>query len=126
MLRAFAALLVTVAAAPAPGAVRSGVDAAGRLVWCEGRAAPRLHEEAGNVSVTRLRTERAAREEAVRGCLAAIRGLRVGEGSVGDRLDRAPRQARDVEATVRSSRPVDAPRLLADGGVALRLSIPVD
>jgi hypothetical protein len=117
-----ALLLASVVASGPIGVASSGASS---TIRCDGRAAPRLHEETANVSVTRLRTERAAREDAVRACLAAIRGLRIGGGTVGERLARDPQLSREVERVVRSTRP-DAPRLFADGGVALRLAVRLD
>ncbi len=109
----------------APARVASQAPASGARVRCEGKAAPRLHEETANVTVTRVRTERAAREDAVRACLAAVRALPLAEGTVGDRIARDPQLAREVEKIVRAVRP-DAPRLFSDGGVALRLAVPLD
>ncbi len=135
MTPALPALLVALLGAPDPaqGRASDGASSAGSAratvpgarVRCDGRAAPRLHEETANVSVTRVRTERAAREDAVRACLAAVRALPLAEGTVGDRLARDPQLERQVEDVVRAVRP-NALRLFSDGGVALRLSVPLD
>lgn len=118
---ALPALLAVLFAAPA--AVRS---ANAPVLRCEGRAAPRLHEESSQVSVTRLRTERAARENAVRSCMAALRAMPLGDRTVGDRLAGDPVLAREIEAVVRATRPADGPRFFSDGGAALVLAVPLD
>lgn len=120
------------AAAPPPaasplGGPRGVVDWQRRVVLCSGVAAPTLAEEAENVAVTRLRTERAALAAAVAACMSALRTLTVAPGVVaGELLDGDAALVRALEKAVRHAPVADAPRLFADGGAAVQLALPLD
>lgn len=120
-----AALIVAAHALAEPRA--GGVDWLRREVTCSGVGAPRLREEVENVAVTRAGTERAARADARRACLEALRGVVIRRGeTVGARLDRDPGAASAIERLVRSAPPRAPPRFFADGGVEVDLAVPLD
>ena len=122
-MRALLALAWTALAIGQP----SSVDWERRVVRCGGAGAPTLREAAGAVPVTRVGAESAARREAHRACLAALRGVAIETGStVGQALDRDPRLAAALESALKRVRKASEPRFFSDGGVELRLEIPLD
>ena len=98
-----------------------------RVVRCGGTGAPSLREAAGVVAVTRAGTERAARREALRSCMAALGSVLVEtDWTVAQALAADTRLAASIEAVVKRVRSASEPRLFSDGGVALWLEVPLD
>ena len=122
-MRALLALVWTALAVGQP----SSVDWERRVVRCGGTGAPSLREETGAVQVTRVGAEAAARREAHRACLAALRAVPLETGrTVGQALDGDPRLAVSVDSVLKRARRSSEPRFFSDGGVELRLEIPLD
>lgn len=105
----------------------SSVDWERRVVRCGATGAPTLREASDVVSVTRVGAEGAARREALRSCMAALRGVSIATGrTVAQALDADARLASAVEAAVRRARSATEPRFFSDGGVQLRVEVPLD
>jgi hypothetical protein len=103
------------------------VDWERRVVRCRGTGAPGLREAAGVVSVTRVGTEDAARRRASRSCLAALMGLSVETGrTAAQALAGDPGLTSSLEEAVRRARSAGERRFFSDGGVELRLEVPLD
>jgi hypothetical protein len=131
-MRALIALVVSLAMTQGVGAGGNpdqewAVDWERRAVRCGGTGAPGLREAAGPVSVTRVGTERAANREALRNCMAALRRLSIETGrTVAQALDGDPGLTSSLEEVVKRVRSASEPRFFTDGGVALRLEVPLD
>jgi hypothetical protein len=123
-----AALAVACLASPLGAAAgEARLDAHRRRLTCSGVGAPRLRESVGNPTVARAAAERAARRDARRACLAAVAALPLaGGGTAGERMQRDPALAREVEGVARKAKVAGVPRYFADGGVALELALPLD
>ncbi len=120
-------LLFALGAAATPPAGDASIDWNRRVVRCTGVGAPSLREETENIAVTRIRTERAARREAVHGCLRALRAVPFpGRGDVGAALDADRALAAKVLGAVRRFRVPGGARYHADGGVRLDAEVPLD
>lgn len=120
------ALLALAASALALGQP-SSVDWERRVVRCGGAGAPDLREAAGLVAVARDGAVRAARREALRGCLAALRAIPIEAGTTAAQvLDRDARVASAVEGVARRFRSAGERRFFSDGGAELRVEIPLD
>lgn len=120
--------LASIALVPSLALARPGsVDWERRVVLCGGTGPPNLREAAGLVAVTRAGTERAAKREALRDCLAALRGISIGTGrTVGQALSGDAGLTRSVEAVVKRFRSAGELRFFSDGGVELRVEVPLD
>lgn len=100
------------------------VDWSGKTVTATGSGAPNL--KAANVAVARLGAERAAKLDAFRNILEAVRGVRVtGSESVGQRLDAAPDTKAKVEGALRNFKVLDT-KYYSDGGVDVIVQVPLD
>jgi hypothetical protein len=105
----------------------SSVDWERRVVRCGGTGAPNLREAAGTVAVTRAGTERAARRAALRDCMAALGGLSIETGrTVAQVLAGDAGLASSVKDAVKRVRSAVEPRFFSDGGVELRVEVPLD
>ncbi|MBI5067461.1 MAG: hypothetical protein HZB56_04420 [Deltaproteobacteria bacterium] len=117
------ALAVPLAARGEPAAV----DWQKRVVRCTGTGAPNLRDAQNNVAVARIGAERAARLDALRNCLEAVRGVRVsGEQTVGGALSADPGLRAQVEGVVKGFQLVGKPRYFSDGGVEMDVEVPLD
>ena len=117
---ALAALPPAVAAAP------GGVDWQRRVVRCTGSGAANLKDAAGNPAVARIGAEKAARLDALRNCLEAMRGVAITAGqTVGAAMAADPGVRASVEGTVRGFREV-ARRYFSDGGVEIDVEVGLD
>jgi hypothetical protein len=121
-------ILASSALAPALAlAQEGGVDWERRVVRCEGSGAPTLSEAAGAVSVTRVGMQRAAMREALHDCMATLRGVSIQTGrTVAAALAGDPALASSVEEAVKRFRSGGDYRFFSDGGVKLRVEVPLD
>jgi len=121
------ALAVALAFAPVARAQDAKVDWERRVVRCTGSGAANLKDADGNPAVARIGAEKAARLDALRGCLAALRGVQVEAGrTVGDVLDSDARLSGEVQGLVRGFRTVGKPRYFSDGGVEVDVEVPLE
>src|SRR6266511_5622688 len=89
---AFAAAL----ACAVPVAVRaeSGVDWQRKVVKCAGNGAANLRDAAGNPGVARIGAEKAAKLDALRNCMEALKGVQLQSGqTVGGALKTEDRKS---------------------------------
>lgn len=120
LVLAIAALPLSVPAEPA------AVDWQKRVVRCTGAGAANLKDAAGNPAVARIGAEKAAKLDALRSCLEAMKGVAVTGGqTVGGAMSADPGVRGAVEGTVRGFREV-ARRYYSDGGVELDVEVPLD
>jgi hypothetical protein len=105
----------------------SSVDWERRVIRCGGAGAPSLREAADLVAVTRVGAERAAKRETLRSCMAALRGVAVETGRTAAQvLDADSGVAAAVESAVKRARSGSERRFFSDGGVELRVEVPLD
>jgi len=124
-MRSLAALLALapVLALAGPGTV----DWERKVVRCTGSGAPSLKDAQGSVAVARIGAERAARLDALRNCMEALKGVRISAGStVGEALGADASLKARVEGMVRGFKVVDKPRYFSDGGVEMDVEVPLD
>jgi hypothetical protein len=120
---AFAAAL----AAPAAGRAESGVDWQRRVVKCTGSGAANLRDASGNPAVARIGAEKAAKLDALRNCMEALRGVQLQSGqTVGGALQSDAALTGRVEGLVRGFKVVGAPRYFSDGGVEMDVEVPLE
>jgi hypothetical protein len=92
-------------------------------VTATGSGAPSL--KAANVAVARLGAERAAKMDAFRNILEAVKGVRLSSGqSVSAMMDTSPQLKSRVEGVLRSFKVVDT-RYYSDGGVDVVVQAPL-
>lgn len=126
-MRTLLALLLALAPAMAVRAEPSTVDWQKKVVRCTGTGAPNLRDAQNNVAVARIGAERAARLDALRNCLEAVRGVRIsGEQTVGGALGADPGLRSQVEGVVKGFQVVGKPRYFSDGGVEMDVEVPLD
>ena len=125
-MRALAALCLAalaLSARAAPGAV----DWQRRVVKCTGTGAPNVKAAGGNVAVARIGAEKAAKLDALRNCLEAVKGVAVRSGeTVGGAVAQNPSLQASLEGVVKGFRQVGAPRYFSDGGVEIDVEVPLD
>ncbi len=103
------------------------VDWERRVVRCTGSGAAKLKDADGNPAVARIGAEKAARIDALRNCLAALRGVQIESGrSVGSALESDAALSGKVQGLVRGFRTVGKPRYFSDGGVEIDIEVPLD
>ncbi|HEY6105584.1 MAG TPA: hypothetical protein VIV59_06360 [Anaeromyxobacteraceae bacterium] len=125
-MRALAALCLAVLA-PAARAEPGAVDWQRRVVKCTGTGAPNVKAAGGNVAVARIGAEKAARLDALRNCMEAVKGVTVRSGeTVGGAVAADPGLKASVEGAVQGFRQVGAPRYFSDGGVEIDVEVPLD
>ncbi len=125
---AFALVVATplsLAAQPVSQKVGHGeINWSDKTVTATGSGAPNL--KAANVAVARLGAERAAKMDAFRNILEAVRGVRIsGEQSAGAAIDASPELKSKIEGIVRGFKVIDT-RYYSDGGVDVVLQGPID
>jgi hypothetical protein len=102
------------------------VDWQKNVVRCTGLAAANLRDANGNAAVARIGAERAARLDALRNCLEALKGAQLDAGrTVGGALGSDKALAAKVEGLVRGFRVVGKPRYYSDGGVEIDVEVPL-
>lgn len=123
---ALAAAAACVALA-APARAESGVDWQRKVVKCTGSGAANLRDASGNPAVARIGAERAAKLDALRNCLEAVKGVQLDSGhTVGNALASDQALAGRVQGIVRGFKVVGAPRYFSDGGVEMDVEVPLD
>ncbi len=103
------------------------VDWERKVVKCSGSGAANLKDADGNPAVARIGAEKAAKLDAVRNCLATLRGVQLESGrSVGSALESDAGLSGRVQGLVRGFRTVGKPRYYSDGGVELDVEVPLE
>ena len=126
-MRALAALCLAAAFAPAARAESGAVDWQRRVVKCTGTGAPNLRAAGGNVAVARIGAEKAAKLDALRNCMEAVKGVTVKNGeTVGGAVAKSPALQASLEGVVKGFRQVGPPRYFSDGGVEIDVEVPLD
>lgn len=123
--------LMAVALALAPVSLAlaepGSVDWQRKVVRCSGSGAPNLRDAQGNVAVARIGAERAAKLDAIRNCLEAVKGVRIsGAATVGGAMAGDPALRSRVEGVVKGFKVVDKPRYFSDGGVEMDVEVPLE
>jgi hypothetical protein len=120
LVLALAALPLSVSAEP------GSVDWQKRVVKCTGAGVPNVKDGGGNVAALRINAERAAKLDALRNCLEAMKGVAISGGqTVGGAMAADPGVKGSVEGTVRGFREV-AKRYFSDGGVEVDVEVPLE
>jgi hypothetical protein len=121
------ALAHALLAAPTARADDGKVDWERKVVRCTGSGAANLKDADGNPAVARIGAERAAKLDALRSCLATLRGVQLESGkTVGSALESDSALAGRVQGLVRGFRTVGKPRYFSDGGVELDVEVPLE
>jgi len=103
------------------------VDWEHKVVRCTGSGAANLKDADGNPAVARIGAEKAARLDAVRNCLATLRGVQLESGrSVGSALESDAALSGRVQGILRGFRTVGKPRYFSDGGVEIDVEVPLE
>jgi hypothetical protein len=120
--------LVAVLALPVAGIADAGaVDWGKKVVKCTGSGAGNLRDADGNVAVARIGAEKAAKLDALRNCMEALKGVQLETGkSVGSALEGDRALTGRVEGVVRGFRVVGKPRYFSDGGVEMDVEVPLE
>src|SRR6266511_106627 len=101
------------AAAPAAARAESG--------------AANLRDAAGNPAVALIGAEKAAKLDALRNCMEALKGVQLQSGqTVGGALKTDQALTGRVEGLVRGFKVVGSPRYFSDGGVELDVEVPLE
>jgi len=126
-MRTLAALALALAL-PGPAHAEVGsVDWQRRVVKCTGTGAPNLQASGGNVASARIGAERAAKLDALRNCMEALKGVEVSTGrTAGAAMAGNPRLESELQGVVKGFRVVGAPRYFSDGGVEMDVEVPLD
>jgi hypothetical protein len=123
------ALAVASACAALPVAARaeSGVDWQRKVVKCTGSGAANLRDAGGNPAVARIGAEKAAKLDALRNCLEAVKGVRIDAGqTVGNAMASDQALSGTVQGLVKGFKVVGAPRYFSDGGVEMDVEVPLE
>jgi hypothetical protein len=119
--------LAVCAALPAAARAESAVDWQRKVVKCTGSGAANLRDAGGNPAVARIGAEKAAKLDALRNCLEALKGVQLDSGqTVGNALASDQALSGKVQGLVRGFKVVGAPRYFSDGGVELDVEVPLD
>jgi hypothetical protein len=117
------ALTIPVAALAESGSI----DWQRKVVKCTGTGAPNLRDSAENVAVARIGAERAAKLDALRNCMEALKGVAIKSGeTVGGALSGDSGLKSKVEGVVRGFKVIGAPRYYSDGGVEMDVEVPLE
>lgn len=130
MLALAGLLILPAAVAVAQDAAVSQTVGHGQINWtaktitATGSGAPNL--KAANVAVARLGAERAAKMDALRNILEAVKGVRISGGqSAGAAMDTSPEVKSKVEGLVQNFKVLDT-KYYSDGGVDVIVQVPLD
>lgn len=103
------------------------VDWGRKVVTCKGSGAANLKDADGNPAVARIGAEKAAKLDALRNCLAALRGVQLDSGrTVGNALEGDTELRGRVEGLVRGFRVLGKPRYYSDGGAEMDVEVPLE
>jgi len=127
-MRITLAVVAALAALPAGARADAGaVDWQRNVVKCTGAGAANLRDAAGNPAVARLGAEKVAKLDALRNCMATLKGVQLQSGqTVGGTLQSDAALSGKVEGLVRGFRVVGKPRYFSDGGVELDVEVPLE
>ncbi len=122
------ALGLAAALAALPLAARAGaVDWQRKVVKCTGSGAANLRDASGNPAVARVGAEKAAKLDALRNCLEAVKGVQLQTGqTVGGAIASDKALSGKVEGLVRGFKVVGKPRYFSDGGVEMDVEVPLE
>lgn len=121
-------LMLAVAAALTPALARADgesctTDWQRQVIKCKGSGAPNL--DAPTIAVARLGAERAAKADALRNLLEAVRGVKVdGTASGADLLKKDPSLTTKVNGALKNFKVTDT-RYFSDGGVEVDVEVPM-
>jgi hypothetical protein len=120
--------LALAALLPAAARAESGaVDWQKKVVTCTGSGAGNLRDAGGNVAVARIGAERAAKLDALRNCMEALKGVQLQSGqTVGGALEGDAALTGKVQGLVKGFRVVGKPRYFSDGGVEMDVEVPLE
>jgi hypothetical protein len=127
-MRIALALAAAVAALPLAARAEAGaVDWQRKVVKCTGSGAANLRDAGGNPAVARVGAEKAAKLDALRNCMEALKGVQLQSGqTVGGALKSDAALTGKVEGLVRGFKVVGKPRYFSDGGVEMDVEVPLD
>lgn len=121
------AAAATLAALPDQARAESGVDWQRKVVKCTGSGAANLRDAGGNPAVARIGAEKAAKLDALRNCLEAVKGVQLDSGhTVGNALASDQALSGRVQGIVKGFKVVGAPRYFSDGGVEMDVEVPLE
>ncbi len=124
------ALGLAAAVATLPLAARAdagAVDWQRKVVKCTGSGAANLRDAGGNPAVARVGAEKAAKLDALRNCLEALKGVQLQSGqTVGGAMASDATLSGKVEGLVRGFKVVGKPRYFSDGGVEMDVEVPLE
>lgn len=121
------AAAASLAALPAQTRAESGVDWQRKVVKCTGSGAANLRDASGNPAVARIGAEKAAKLDALRNCLEAVKGVQLDSGhTVGNALASDQALSGRVQGLVKGFKVVGAPRYFSDGGVEMDVEVPLE
>jgi hypothetical protein len=119
--------LIVCAALPVAARAESGVDWQRKVVKCTGSGAANLRDAGGNPAVARIGAEKAAKLDALRNCLEALKGVQLDSGqTVGNALASDQALSGKVQGLVKGFKVVGAPRYFSDGGVEMDVEVPLE
>ncbi len=114
-------------ALPVAARAESGVDWQRKVVRCTGSGAANLRDAGGNPAVARIGAEKAAKLDALRNCMEALKGVQLESGkTVGGALASDQTLTGQVQGLVKGFKVVGAPRYFSDGGVEMDVEVPLD
>jgi hypothetical protein len=114
-------------ALPAGARAESGVDWQRKVVKCTGSGAANLRDAGGNPAVARIGAEKAAKLDALRNCMEALKGVQLESGkTVGGALASDQTLTGQVQGLVKGFKVVGAPRYFSDGGVEMDVEVPLE
>jgi hypothetical protein len=121
------AAVAVCAALPAGARAESGVDWQRKVVKCTGSGAANLRDAGGNPAVARIGAEKAAKLDALRNCMEALKGVQLESGkTVGGALASDQTLTGQVQGLVKGFKVVGTPRYFSDGGVEMDVEVPLE
>src|SRR6516165_6131354 len=119
--------LAVCAALPAAARADGGVDWQRKVVKCTGSGAANLRDAGGNPAVARIGAEKAAKLDALRNCMEALKGVQLESGkTVGGALASDQTLTGQVQGLVKGFKVIGAPRYFSDGGVEMDVEVPLE
>jgi hypothetical protein len=121
------ATAVALATPPVVARAEAGVDWQRKVVRCTGSGAANLRDAGGNPAVARIGAEKAAKLDALRNCMEALKGVQLDSGrTVGGALASDQTLTGQVQGLVKGFKVVGSPRYFSDGGVEMDVEVPLD
>jgi hypothetical protein len=127
-MRVALGLAAALAALPLAARADAGaVDWQRKVVKCTGSGAANLRDANGNPAVARVGAEKAAKLDALRNCIEALKGVQLQSGqTVGGAMASDAALSGKVEGLVRGFKVAGKPRYFSDGGVELDVEVPLE